>query len=102
MPAELPAPDLETIKQDLRARRSTRPLGAEESRRHDDARWALESPEVLALFRGEFVIPYQREVVAHGTDAALVHTDAARTTGRPVEELSLVGVIDLLLNVPSG
>ena len=75
--------------------------GAEESRRHDDARWALASPEVLALFCGEFVVPYQREVVAHGTDAALVLTEAARITGRPVEELSLVGVIDPILDVPS-
>ena len=103
MRRELPvsaATDLERRKQALRAERSTRPLGAEESRRQEDARWALEDPEVQARHRGEFVVPYRREVVAHGTDAAVVLAEAARSTGRRVEELPLVGVIDPLLDVP--
>jgi hypothetical protein len=102
MQPELPtaASDLERRKQALRAGRSTRPLGAEESRRQEDARWALEAPEVLALYRGEFVVPYRREVVAHGTDAAVVLAEAARMTGRGIEDLPLVGVIDPLLDVP--
>jgi hypothetical protein len=100
MPPELPATDLERIKQELRAHRSTRPLSAVESRRHEDPRWALEVPEVLNRYRGEFVVPYRREVVAHGTDAAAVLAEAARITGRPVEELALVGVVDPLLDLP--
>jgi hypothetical protein len=94
------AADLERRKQALRAGRSTRPLGAEESPRQEDARWALEAPEVLARYRGEFVVPYRREVVAHGTDAVAVLAEAARITGRQVEELPLVGVIDPLLDMP--
>jgi hypothetical protein len=100
MQPELATTDLERRKQALRARRSTRSLGAEESRRQDDARWALEAPEVLALYRGEFVVPYRREIVAHGTHAAVVLAEAAWITGRQVEELPLVGVIDPLLDVP--
>lgn len=95
-----PAIDLERTKEALRARRSTRPLSAEESLRQDDARWAMEAPEVLARYSGEFVVPYRREVVAHGTDAAAVLAEAARVTGRRAEELPLVGVIDPLLDVP--
>lgn len=97
-----PAADLERRKEELRARRSTRPLSAEESLRQDDARWAMEAPEVLARYVGEFVVPYQRRVVAHGTDAASVLADAARVTGRRAEELPLVGVIDPLLDIPQG
>jgi hypothetical protein len=52
------------------------------------------------LYLGEFVVPYCREIIAHGTDAAAVLAEAARITGRRVEELPLVGVIDPLLDVP--
>jgi hypothetical protein len=97
-----PATDLERRKQALRAQRSTRPLSAEESLRQDDARWAMEAPAVLARYVGEFVVPYRREVVAHGTDAAAVLAEAARVTGRRAEELALVGVTDPLLDIPQG
>jgi hypothetical protein len=55
---------------------------------------------VLALYLGEFVVPYRREIVAHGTDAALVLAEAARITGRRVEDLPLVGVSDPLVDIP--
>jgi hypothetical protein len=100
MQPELTATDLDQRKGALRAQRATRPLDAEECRRQDDACWALEAPEVLALYLGEFVVPYRREIVAHGTDAAVVLAEAARITGRRVEELPLVGVIDPLLDIP--
>src|SRR5690349_17848139 len=87
---QLPATDLKQRKEALRAQRATRPLGAEECRRQDDAHWALEAPEVLSLYVGEFGVPYRREIVAHGTDAAAVLAEAARITGRRVEELPLV------------
>ena len=95
-----PATDLERRKATLRAQRSTRPLSAEESLRQDDARWAMEAPDVLARYGGEFVVPHRREVVAHGTDAAAVLAEAARITGRRADELALVGVIDPLRDVP--
>jgi hypothetical protein len=52
---------------------------------------------VLAQYVGEFVVPFERKIIAHGTDAATVLAEAPRITGRPVEELRLVGVIDPLV-----
>jgi len=75
-------------------------LPHEELQRQEDVRWAREDPEVLAHFSGEFVVPYGRKIVAHGTDAAVVLAEAARITGRQLEELPLVGVIDPLLDIP--
>ena len=42
----------------------------------------------------------QRKIVAHGVDAAVVLAEAAQITGRPAEELPLVGVFDPLLEMP--
>jgi hypothetical protein len=94
------AADLEQRKQALRAQLSTRPLRADELQRLEDARWASRDPEVLAQYLGEFVVPYQRKIVAHGTDAATVLAEAAQITGHPAEELPLVGVTDPLLDIP--
>jgi hypothetical protein len=55
---------------------------------------------VLTNYPGEFVVPYERKIVAHGKDAAVVLAEAAQITGRPVEELPLVGVVDPLLDMP--
>jgi hypothetical protein len=41
--------DLERRIQLLRASRRTCQLNVEESQRHEDTRWALDAPEVLAL-----------------------------------------------------
>jgi hypothetical protein len=90
---------LEQRKQALRARYTVRPLRPEEFQCQEDMRWARQDPEVLARHRGEFVVPYQRQIVAHGRDAATVLAEASRITGRPVEELPLVGVIDPLLDI---
>jgi hypothetical protein len=84
----------------VRAQFAMRPLRPEEFHRQDDACWARQDPEVLAHYRREFVVPYQRKIVAHGTDAAVVLAEAARITGHQPEELSLVGVIDPLMDMP--
>ena len=94
------ATTLEQRKQAMRAEFCMRPLQPKEFQRQEDARWAGQDPEVLAHYRGEFVVPYQRKVVAHGTDAAVVLAEAAQITGRSAEELPLVGVIDPLRDMP--
>jgi hypothetical protein len=76
------------------------PLQPKEIQRLEDARWARQDPDVLAQYAGEFVVPFERKIIAHGTDAATVLAEAARIAGRPVEELPLVGVIDALLDMP--
>jgi hypothetical protein len=92
--------DLEQRKQAWRARSCSRPLRAEEIQCQEDARWALLDPELLTRYLGEFVVPYQRKIVAHGTDAAAVLAEASRITGRSVEELPLIGMVDPLLDIP--
>jgi hypothetical protein len=76
------------------------PLQPEELRRLEDARWARQDPDVMIQYLGEFVVPYQRKIVAHGKDAAVVLAEAAQITGRPAEELPLVGVVDPLVDMP--
>ena len=94
------ATDLEARKQALRAQFAVHPLRPEEFQRQEDVRWARQDLDVLAQHRGEFVVPYHRQIVAHGTVAADVLAEAARITGRQPEELPLVGVIDPLLDMP--
>ena len=103
MQPELPtdASSLEKTRQALwRTPISMIPLQPKELQQLEDARWARQDPEVLVQFLGEFVVPYQRKIVAHGKDAAVVLAEAAQKTGRPAEELPLVGVVDPLLDMP--
>jgi hypothetical protein len=75
-------------------------LTSEQCRRHDDARWARHDPDVLAKFRGEFVVPYHRTVVAHGHVVAQVLDEAADATGRKPDELPICLIDDPLHDLP--
>jgi hypothetical protein len=95
------ASSLEKTKQALQHTRTTMvPVELKEFQQLEDARWARQDPDVLVQYLGEFVVPYQRKIVAHGKDAAVVLATAAQITGRPAEELPLVGVVDPLLEMP--
>jgi hypothetical protein len=95
------ASSLEQTRQALRRTQvSMLPLEPKEFQRLEDARWARQDPDVLGKYVGEFVVPYRRKIVAHGKDAAVVLAQAAQVTGRPIEDLPLVGVIDPLLDMP--
>jgi hypothetical protein len=76
------------------------PLQPKELQQLEDARWARQDPDVLVQYPGEFVVPYKRKIVAHCEDAAVVLAEAAQITGRPADELPLVGVVDPLLDMP--
>lgn len=103
MQPKLPT-DASSLERSKQAQRRTQvtmlPLEPKEFQRLEDARWARQDPDVLAQYLGEFVVPYEQKIVAHGTDAAVVLAEAAQITGRPAEELPLVGVIDPLLDMP--
>lgn len=90
----------EEREQDLRAQFAIRPLTPEEQQAVDDETWALQDADVQARYRGQFVVPFAGKVVAHGFDAEQVLEEAARVTGRRVEDLSLVGIDDPLLDIP--
>ena len=75
-------------------------LTPDQRRRLEDVAWAEEDLSVLAAYRGEFVVPYARQIVAHGHDIQAVLSDAARKTGRKLEELLVVGIDSPLQDVP--
>src|SRR5262245_45137651 len=66
----------EERKQDVRAQFAVRPLTHAERQAADDETWALHDAEVQALYRGQFVVPYEGKVVAHGLDAEQVLQEA--------------------------
>lgn len=71
-------------------------LSQEEREQLADIKWARHDPQVQTAYAGEFVVPYQRRVVAHGTNAVAVLAEAARVTSRPAEELAVCAVHDAL------
>jgi len=95
-----PAAFLERERQAVRAEFSVQPLTPEERQAEEDACWAQHDPGVQAAYPGEFVVPFQRRIVAHGGRAADVLAEAARVTGRQAQSLPLVGIVDPLLDLP--
>ena len=79
---------------------TAQPLTAEQRRRLEDAAWAEEDPQVIATYQGEFVVPCDRRIVAHGRDIQGVLKEAAAKTGRKIEELVVVGIDAPLRDVP--
>ena len=78
----------------------TEPLTADQCRRHEDARWARHDAEVITKHRGEFIVPYLRKVVAHGHVVEDVLAEAARVTGRSVDDLPVCRIDDPLQELP--
>jgi hypothetical protein len=79
---------------------TVRPLTAEQRQRLADAAWAEEDPQVIASYPGEFVVPHDRRIVAHGRDIQAVLKEAAAKTGRKLEELLVVGIDAPLQDMP--
>jgi hypothetical protein len=75
-------------------------LTPEEQQAPRDIDWAQSDPAVQAQYYGKLVVPYGGAIVASGDAAAAVLAEAARVTGRRVEELPLVGIVDPLLEIP--
>jgi hypothetical protein len=77
------------------------PLSAEHRRQFEDIDWAQHDPDVLDKYEGQFIVPFEKRVVAHGHDVATVLEEAARATGRDTQELPVVGINSLLQDVSS-
>jgi ABC-type hemin transport system ATPase subunit len=77
-----------------------RRLKAKEAQRHNDIHWALHDPNVQAKYQGQFVVPYEGEIIAHGEDAETVLQEAERISGKKASELPLVGIDDPLQDIP--
>jgi len=76
------------------------PLTEEERQQCEDCRWVLHDPEIQAKYIGEFVVPYRRQIIAHGIDIEAVLEEAARITGLKPEDLPVCGIDDPLMDIP--
>ncbi len=66
----------------------------------DDLLWASTDPEVQRDYAGQYVVPFQGRIVAHGTDLEAVLREAERLTGKPAQELSDCAILDPLEELP--
>lgn len=65
---------------------------AAESRRNDDAFWAQHDPAVEYKYAGQWVVPFERRIVANGADLEAVLEQAARVTHRSKGELLVCAI----------
>ena len=79
---------------------AVQPITSYQCQRHEDARWARHAPEVIVKYRGQFVVPYLRQIVAHGHVVQEVLDEAARVTGRRPDELPICHIDDPLQELP--
>lgn len=67
---------------------NSEPISAADVERYRDAEWALRNPEVQRQYEGQWVVAYQRQVIAHGADPKTVAVEAAHVAAghshRPV------------------
>jgi hypothetical protein len=56
-------------------------LTPDELQRYRDAEWAMHDPDVQRRFRGEWIVAYERNVVAHGPQPKAVLDQANRVAG---------------------
>lgn len=85
---------LEEMRKKVRSRFSVRSLSDAEIARLEDITWAQQDPDVQSRFRGEFVVPVGKQVVAHGYEAEQVLQEASQVTNRAIRDLPLVSVVD--------
>jgi hypothetical protein len=65
------------------------PIVPVELERYADAAWALQDPEVQRHYRGQWVVAYERRILAHGPEAQAVLDQAARLEPGQVHRLVL-------------
>jgi hypothetical protein len=78
---------------------NARQITPDEARQFEDLQWAQQDPSVRARYRGCFVVPYKKQIVASGHDMERVLADAVQATQRPVEELPVIGINDPLQDI---
>jgi hypothetical protein len=58
------------------------PIAPADRERYRDAAWALRDPDVQQRYDGQWVVAYERRVIAHGADAQTVLEQANQIAGR--------------------
>jgi hypothetical protein len=56
----------------------TEQIPTEELEGYQDAAWAMNDSNIQKTYDGQFVIAYQRKIIAHGSDPKLVCEEANR------------------------
>ena len=69
-------------------------------RQQEDIEWTSGDPDVQQKYVGQYVVPFERRIVAHGTDLEEVLREATRVTGRPADELPHCAILDSLEDIP--
>lgn len=57
---------------------STEQIGTAELERYRDAEWAMRDPEVQRTYHGQWVVAYERKIIAQGPDSKEVVAQACR------------------------
>jgi hypothetical protein len=70
------------------------------SQQEEDLLWASTDPDVQRNYVGQYVVPFQGRIVAHGRDLETVLREAERVTGKPRHELSDCAILDPLQELP--
>ncbi len=63
------------------------PIPASELERYRDAEWALHDPEVQRTYEGQWVVAYERRIIAHGPDPRAVADQASSIAAGPAHRL---------------
>ena len=75
-------------------------IQTEVDRRHQDQKWAAEHSGELAEHAGQYLVPCESRIVAHGTDLESVLNEASLVTGKRRDELVFCVIDDLLTELP--
>lgn len=67
---------------------------------HDDLQWVTQDLDILDQYMGEYVVPFGRRIVAHGTDLEQVLKEAAQRTGKEIWQLTFCAIQDPLRDIP--
>lgn len=70
------------------------------SQQEEDLLWVSTDPDVQRDYSGQYVVPFQGRIVAHGTDLEAVLHEAEKATGKPRYELPDCAILDPLQEVP--
>ena len=69
-------------------------------RQQEDLEWACNDPEVQRKYAGQYVVPFERKIIAHGTDLEQVLRAAVAATGKPADELPDCAILDPREEIP--
>jgi hypothetical protein len=76
-----------------------RPMTEQERQMHEDLHWAMTNSELESRYRGQLVVVWHKQVIAHGTDEEALLQEAA-SPARPRAELVVIEFPDPFVDLP--